>query len=146
MRQRLEAHGDAVRSELPSVDALVAVIHSADVNELAARGDVLAVSLDADIYADGAGPQKKNSFIDAITASSSSLGTGTLRETLGLPKVAGSGTLTGSTGVGVAIIDSGIAPSADFGGRITAFYDFTQGRQGRLRRTTTTVTARTSPA
>ena len=28
-------------------------------------------------------------------------------------------------GVGVAIIDSGIAPSADFGTRIKAFYDFT---------------------
>ena len=36
--------------------------------------------------------------------------------------------LTGSTGIGVAIIDSGIAPSADFGGRITGFYDFTNGR------------------
>ena len=29
--------------------------------------------------------------------------------------------------VGVAVIDSGIAPGPDFGDRITAFYDFTQG-------------------
>src|SRR5919197_6543069 len=37
-----------------------------------------------------------------------------------------SGTWTGA-GVGVAIIDSGIEPSADFTGRISAFYDFTRG-------------------
>ena len=127
MRKRLEAHGDAVRSELSSVEALVADIHSADVDELAARDDVAALSLDSDIYADGAAPQKKNSFTDAITASSSSLGTSTLRETLGLPKVANSSTLTGSTGIGVAIIDSGIAPSLNFNGRITGFYDYVKG-------------------
>jgi serine protease AprX len=34
-------------------------------------------------------------------------------------------------GVGVAIVDSGIAPSADFDGRITAFYDFTRGSSRR---------------
>src|SRR5207237_7780501 len=53
--------------------------------------------------------------------------TTTLRETLGLPKVATSSTLTGSSGIGVALIDSGIAPSPDFLGRITGFYDFTHG-------------------
>ena len=37
--------------------------------------------------------------------------------------------LTGSS-IGVAIIDSGIAPNADFAGRITAFYDFTNGQDG----------------
>ena len=30
-------------------------------------------------------------------------------------------------GVGVALVDSGIEPSADFAGRISAFYDFTRG-------------------
>ena len=54
--------------------------------------------------------------------------------------------MNGSTGIGVAIIDSGIAPSADFAGRITAFYDFTNGAMAwPSRRTTTTATARTSP-
>src|ERR1051325_293947 len=33
-------------------------------------------------------------------------------------------------GVGIAIIDSGIAPVADFEGRISAFYDFTNGQGG----------------
>ena len=38
--------------------------------------------------------------------------------------------MNGGTGVGVAIIDSGIAPSGDFTGRITGFYDFTHGADG----------------
>ena len=53
---------------------------------------------------------------------------------------------TGS-GIGVAIIDSGIAPSADFAGRITGVLRFHERAQ-RLsvsRRMTTTATARTSP-
>jgi len=34
------------------------------------------------------------------------------------------------TGVGIAIIDSGIAPVSDLASRITAFYDFTGGKPG----------------
>ena len=34
---------------------------------------------------------------------------------------------TGGTGIGVAVIDSGIEPGTDFDNRITAFYDFTHG-------------------
>jgi serine protease AprX len=33
----------------------------------------------------------------------------------------------GGTGVGVAVVDSGIEPGTDFGNRIAAFYDFTYG-------------------
>src|SRR5439155_12530916 len=33
-------------------------------------------------------------------------------------------------GVGVAVIDSGIAPVADLADKITAFYDFTNGQGG----------------
>ena len=51
----------------------------------------------------------------------------TLRETLGLPAVADT---TGFSNIGVAVIDSGIAPSADFSGRISGFYDFTNGQNG----------------
>ena len=46
-----------------------------------------------------------------------------LRATLGLH----GSTLRGK-GVGIAVIDSGISLSADFTGRITAFYDFTNGK------------------
>ena len=34
---------------------------------------------------------------------------------------------SGGTGIGVAVIDSGIEPGVDFDDRITAFYDFTHG-------------------
>ena len=52
--------------------------------------------------------------------------TTTLRETLGLPTVADPQAPAGAS-IGVAIIDSGITPNADFAGRITAFYDFVNG-------------------
>ena len=45
-----------------------------------------------------------------------------LRQTLGL-----AGQLTGKD-VGVAVIDSGLEMSAEFKGRIAAFYDFTSGQ------------------
>jgi serine protease AprX len=67
-----------------------------------------------------------NSNASAARVGSESQGI-TLRQTLGLPRVATSTTPTGSTGIGVAIIDSGIAPSANFNGRITGFFDFTRG-------------------
>ena len=37
--------------------------------------------------------------------------------------------MTGS-GVGIALIDSGVSPSNNFTGRLTGFYDFTNGRNG----------------
>src|SRR5712672_2907869 len=40
MRKRLQNHGDVIQSEHASIEALVADIHSADVNELAARDEV----------------------------------------------------------------------------------------------------------
>jgi serine protease AprX len=43
----------------------------------------------------------------------------TMLESMGLRGFAG--------GVGIAVIDSGIAPGPEFGNRISAFYDFTQG-------------------
>ena len=65
----------------------------------------------------------------ALLSTSAPAGSATLRDTLGLPHVANlSGSLSGgSDGVGVAIIDSGIALSAYFAGRITGFYDYIKG-------------------
>jgi serine protease AprX len=45
-----------------------------------------------------------------------------LREVMGLPPA-----MPAADGIGVAIVDSGISPSDDFLGRVTAFHDFTQG-------------------
>src|SRR6266513_1750474 len=60
MRQRLQDHGDVVQSEYASIDALAVHIHSADVNELAGRDEVAALSLDSDLYADGSNKDDKD--------------------------------------------------------------------------------------
>jgi len=117
MRAALEKHGDRIKADHPLLDALSVELHSSDVAELANHPWVTAVSLDALVSA------------GAVTAKAtlSTTSSATLRETLGLPRIATSSTLTGSSGIGVAIVDSGIAPSADFNGRITGFWDFTRG-------------------
>src|SRR5262249_47963483 len=58
----------------------------------------------------------------AITADSAEGPASAVRATLGLAQDTPAG-----AGIGVAVIDSGIASSADFGNRITSFYDFTNG-------------------
>ena len=117
MRAALEKHGHRIKADHPLLDALSVELHSADVAELAIHPWVSAVSLDATVSA-GAVMSR---------ASLSTTSSPTLRETLGLPRIATSATLTGSSGIGVAVIDSGIAPSSDFNGRITGFWDFTRG-------------------
>src|SRR5207249_7678767 len=75
-------------------------------------------------------PSKTFTQINQVDGQASKLlqtSASTLRDTLGLPHVATTGTPTGAAGIAVAIVDSGIAPSDDFAGRITGFYDFTQG-------------------
>ena len=125
-RKALEAHGDVIRSEHPLVDALSAEVHSADVNELANQPWVVAVSANAVVSADAVSTAGSMTAAVSLKPSSSSV-SNTLRDTLGLPHVADGTVPTGATGVTVAVIDSGIAPSDDFLGRITGFYDFTNG-------------------
>src|SRR5262245_61073830 len=117
MRAALEKHGDRIRADHPLLDALSVDVHASDISELANHPWVQDVSLDAVVSP------------SAVTAKAalSTTSSATLRETLGLPRLATSTTLTGSAGVGVAIIDSGIAPGTDFTGRITGFWDFTRG-------------------
>ncbi len=115
VRTSLQGHGDRIKSEHPIINAIAVDLHSGDVAELAANSCVKTLSLDAPVSAKG-GP-----------ASAPPAVSNPLRETLGLPAVPTAGTPTGDGGVGVAIIDSGIAPSDDFGLRITGFYDFTKG-------------------
>ncbi|MBI3400965.1 MAG: S8 family peptidase [Acidobacteria bacterium] len=130
IRQSLEKHGDKIKSEHPLIGALAAEIHSGDVTELANHPWVDSVSIDATCYAGAAHGVTSN---NGGRAALSSLATqpyaavaATLRQTLGLPRQSDSHTPSGA-GIGVAVIDSGIAPSDDFEGRITAFYDFTRG-------------------
>ena len=124
----LARHGDAVDPEFSVIDAIAGQIHSRDIETLAVSGCVNAISSDADVRASGAANGGK--FRTAPEPRPSQSLIGTLRDTLGLPHVADSapGVPTGR-GIGIAIIDSGISPSEDFTGRISAFYDFTRGNR-----------------
>src|SRR6185312_1348693 len=115
VRQALKSHSATIASEYSIIEGFSGEISSADVNDYANNPCVGAIASDAPVRS---------------TAASNQNGlTSTLRDTLGLPHYASldSSVPTGATGVSVAIVDSGIAPSADFGGRISGFFDFTKG-------------------
>jgi serine protease AprX len=124
-RSALQQHGDVVSSDFPLIDAVSGQIHSQDVDALANDPCVKAISSDATLYADALPGSGTTITSDWDTAAPHT--TSTLRDTLGLPHSASldPDVPTGDR-VGVAIIDSGIAPSADFRGRITGFWDFTK--------------------
>src|SRR5712692_6221296 len=130
IREALRQHGDVITSEHPLIEALAVEIHSADVDEIANQPWVESVAANAFVYAktSSCNTNQVTQTVQSGELQSPSVG-GTLRATLGLPNVAPSGTLwpTGATGVVIAIIDSGITPSDEFGGRIVGFYDFTRG-------------------
>lgn len=113
---KMRRRGDKIRSSHPSVEALAAEVRRDGLAALAADPAVERVSLDAPVTPFGR-PQKARKSYKAPTAPAVNV----LRETLGLTDVAYSG-----WGIGVAIIDSGIQPLADFDTRITAFRDFTK--------------------
>ena len=142
VRDALKKHGDTVDSEQGLIDAVSGELHSPDVDVLADSPCVRGISSDADVHAigswadtaaDAAGKLHRLSRREAAAAAAlaqqpSQLLSNSLRDTLGLPHVAAlNPSVPTGGGVGVAVIDSGIAPGLDFAGRITAFYDFTQG-------------------
>ena len=136
IRDALQRHGDVVSSEQPLIEGVAGEMHSRDVDEIANHPCVKSVATDATVRASAAPPAKKDKKLTrkeieaarTAPAPSQTL-TSTLRDTLGLPHYAAldPSVPTGSGGIGIAILDSGIAPSADFSWRITAFYDFTRG-------------------
>lgn len=131
IRDALRKHGDVIKSEHPSVEAIAAEIHSGDVQELAAHAGIQYVSIDATVYAGAVRRFQRGGNRNVVSASSSRRSSGSesqsvLRETLGLPAKPSQTTVTGS-GVTVALIDSGIDPRGGLGQRIVGFYDFTRG-------------------
>jgi serine protease AprX len=103
-----------VKQMLPNVSAVVADMSADKLANLASSPSVHAVSLDAPLQAvDG-------NVVRPPTGQTQ--GSDTLRDVLGLPQMN-----PAAAGVGVAVIDSGLASDADFASRITAFYDFTAG-------------------
>src|SRR5215471_12181695 len=130
LKQALQKHGDAVISE--TSDALTVELHSSDVDEIANQPWIESVAADAAVYAGSVKNLKDARTVPSVERASSFSPAlkslpgvkNVLRATLGLSTVASPG--AGGSGVGVAIVDSGISPSDDFAGRITAFYDFTR--------------------
>jgi len=114
LRDSLQAQGEAVRADHPAIEALTAEADAAQLRALSSDPLVESVSIDAVVSASQATWWQ--------TFGSARVDANLLRATLGLTP-----SLFGGAGVGVAVIDSGIAPSLDFGGRITAFFDFTNG-------------------
>jgi serine protease AprX len=125
VRDSLQKHGDTIAAEHPLIDAISGVIHSEHVSALAASDCVKAIASDAIVHARAS---VTTQVISTLLSAPSQTLTSTLRDTLGLPHYAAldPSVPTGATGISVAIIDSGIAPSEDFSGRITGFYDFTR--------------------
>ena len=113
--ERLRARGAKVKAAHRRLRAITVEADRQTLSELANDPDVAGISTDVQVYTDGVVGQTKD--VEATMPDAQFL-----RATLGLaswPK--------GGYGVGVAIIDSGIAPVADLASRIAAFYDFTKG-------------------
>jgi serine protease AprX len=106
--------GGLLQGLLPGVNALVAEVSHITLAALLLDPRVTSISLDTPVLAiDGnlvAPPDGAND--DEAP----------LREAMGLAS-----TTPAANGIGVAIVDSGISPTVDFLGRISAFYDFTRG-------------------
>ncbi len=134
VRQRLSGAGDRIVAEHPSLDAITAVVGAADLDALAASGDVVGISADHVVH-----PSSLLGLLGGVVTTAVKVvatvvlpgGANTagpavppavLRSTLGVANSQWTG-----RGVGVAIVDSGIEMSAEFQGRVTAFYDFTRG-------------------
>ncbi|PYR30282.1 MAG: hypothetical protein DMF92_09115 [Acidobacteria bacterium] len=138
LRTSLTAHGDQILGEHESIDALTAVIHGGDLATLADSDGILSISSDAVVrphgLLDGVGGllggvvKLIGGVVNIVLpnladTSGPVVAPAVLRQTLGVDNTSWAG-----RGVGVAIIDSGLESSPEFQGRVTAFYDFTNGR------------------
>lgn len=115
LRQRMRSRGLMPKAHHRQAGAFSVALAAGELSRWANDPDVTGISADAVIESHGRHSVWKTLTPGAADAQS-------LRRTLGLPAIA-----QGGRGVGVAVIDSGIAPMPDLSGRITAFYDFTAG-------------------
>jgi serine protease AprX len=142
IKQSLTGHGDQILGEHASIDALTAVIHGDDLATLADSDAVLSISADAIVRPHSllggllggiVGSLLKVvdgllSVVGAVILPDGGVVSGPivapamLRQSLGVDNTSWTG-----RGVGIAVIDSGLESSSEFSGRVTAFYDFTNG-------------------
>ena len=118
LKGRLSRRGDAVTSEHPGLDALSVELRRGDARRLAADPDILGISTDAEVAVVGPFDTGLSAALSAAAVQDAQA----LRSTLGVTAA------DDASSVGVAIVDSGIAPTPDLAGRIVAFYDFTRRR------------------
>jgi len=107
VKRSLAAQGNTIRYEHTLISALTVEVPSSALAAIARMSGVTSVSLDA-----------------TVTGTATPSTGSALRQAAGVTERVDA---YAGTGIGVAVVDSGIAPSADFGDRITAFYDFTNG-------------------
>ena len=126
VQQTLQAHGDRVVARHASLNAISAEIHGEDLPALAASEHIESISSDARVEGHllGLVLDVVGGLLDPgeIDTSQQPLAPKTLRATLGISSTSWTG-----RGIGVAVVDSGIAAMSDFDTRITAFYDLTNG-------------------
>jgi serine protease AprX len=117
---------NVVPAEHPLINAVSGRVRNRDIRKLAESDCVQSISADAVVHATAL--QASGATASSVVSSAVPTLTSTLRDTLGLPHYASlEMSVPNGAGIGVAVIDSGITPTADFQGRITSFYDFTRG-------------------
>jgi serine protease AprX len=113
VRNKVAAHTESYR-EHKSIDAFSARLTPGQIRALAHDSDVDGVSYDADIVGFASTP--------AGTVDTASI----------VKQMVGVGDWFPGSSMAIAVIDSGIAPSADFDTRILGMYNFTNGAPGIL--------------
>jgi len=127
---RLKHYGASVKSQHPSINGVAATINGDYVNDLAKHG-VVSITQDAVLHASATPATQFTGTTKAALDPNAPQGqtVSTLRLSLGLSAGASANlapSAINGTGIGIAIVDSGIYAGADFAGRITGFYDFTR--------------------
>ena len=127
LRDSLKNHGNQVTGEFASINAVGARVSCDDLQTLAGFGATLSVSVNAKVRTTQAPGADPSVVRDLEGQGAALLQTPMLQTLLGDNFEDLRNAVPANGSIGVAVIDSGIAPGPDFGDRITAFYDFTQG-------------------
>jgi serine protease AprX len=156
LRASLTTHGDQLSGEFPIINAVGATVSCTDLETLASFDSTLSVSVNARVMTTQVAdplatppvalpvPTPDPAAAPAVTPdatpaadvvaprdaegqAAAALQAPMLQTLLGDNYEALRNQAPVNGAMGIAIIDSGIEPGPDFGDRITAFYDFTQG-------------------
>src|SRR5262245_57507923 len=118
LRAWLLAHGDIIDGESPSLGTIITRLSPGHLAAVAELTDSDRLSFDAPVAAFGGNFCRSRSGRDDRDDQGDPAPT-VLRTTLGLDQNSATG-----NGIGVAVIDSGIEPSADFDHRVLTMFDF----------------------